>query len=204
MTRPSIVRATRLGTRLRQRLTSLGRDQHGVAAVEFAFILPILFMLFVGAIEFSQAITVDRRVTQVAHSTADLVTRTDRLCTTDASDMMQIIQQLVAPYNASPLRVSIVSVKANINNAANTTVDWSYSHNGGATYAAGASYTLPAGLVTAGQTVVVAESTYNYTPLIFNYFISSAMNLTEKSYLKPRGRNCVSWCNINCATGTPF
>ena len=40
----------------------LRRCNRGVAAVEFGMIVPIMFMLFVGAVEFSQAITVDRRV----------------------------------------------------------------------------------------------------------------------------------------------
>jgi Flp pilus assembly protein TadG len=36
-------------------------------------IVPIMSVMFIGAVELSQAITVDRRVTQVASSTADLV-----------------------------------------------------------------------------------------------------------------------------------
>ena len=41
--------------------------------VEFAFIVPIMAVMFIGAVELSQAIIVDRRVTQIASSTADLV-----------------------------------------------------------------------------------------------------------------------------------
>jgi Flp pilus assembly protein TadG len=52
------------------------KDSSGAAAVEFAMLLPIMFMLFYGTIEFSQALTVDRRVTQIASATADLVART--------------------------------------------------------------------------------------------------------------------------------
>jgi Flp pilus assembly protein TadG len=182
----------------------LGMDERGVAAVEFAFIVPIMATLFIGSVELSQAITVDRRVTQAAHSTADLVTRTDRLCNTDAGDMMLVIEQLLKPYNSAPLAMSIVSVRADPDNPSTTTVDWSFSHNGGTTYSQGASYPLPAGMLTGGQTVVVAEARYAYTPLVFNRFTGSTLSFTEKSYLKPRGRPCVSWCNTNCATGQPF
>jgi len=50
-------------------------DSEGVAAVEFAMIVPIMAIMFIGAVELSQAITVDRRVSQVASATADLVAR---------------------------------------------------------------------------------------------------------------------------------
>ena len=48
-----------------------------MAAVEFAFIVPIMGVMFIGAVELSQAIIVDRRVTQIASSTADLVARAE-------------------------------------------------------------------------------------------------------------------------------
>ena len=57
-----------------------------MAAIEFALIVPIMAVMFIGAVELSQAITVDRRVTQVASSTADLVARAD---TTDLADRDQ-------------------------------------------------------------------------------------------------------------------
>jgi uncharacterized membrane protein len=48
---------------MRQCLARAAACTRGVAAIEFGMIVPIMFMLFVGAIEFSLAITVDRRVT---------------------------------------------------------------------------------------------------------------------------------------------
>ena len=41
-----------------------------MAALEFAFIVPIMGVMFIGAVELSQAIIVDRRVTQIASSTS--------------------------------------------------------------------------------------------------------------------------------------
>ncbi|HRD76380.1 MAG TPA: hypothetical protein PK264_10625, partial [Hyphomicrobiaceae bacterium] len=70
---------------------------------------------------------------------------------------------------------------------------------------AGAAYPhVPAGLLVAGEWVIVGEAVYNYTPLIFNYFITSAFNMEERFFLKPRQKSCVSLEPINCATGNPF
>ncbi|MFM9939634.1 MAG: TadE/TadG family type IV pilus assembly protein [Hyphomicrobiaceae bacterium] len=189
-------------------LARLDRDDRGVAAIEFAMIVPIMFFLFVGAIEFSQALTVDRRVTQSASSTADLIARapTSGLTAAQVDSQLKIIEQLVEPYDLSLLTVKIVSVKAQSvpgNPAAtNYVVDWSRDNRGGTPYPRNTNYAgIPAGLLSAGESVIVAEATYNYQPIIFKYFISSAFDLNEKFYLKPRNASCVHLSPINCVTG---
>ncbi|MEL6227823.1 MAG: TadE/TadG family type IV pilus assembly protein, partial [Pseudomonadota bacterium] len=65
-----------------------GKDEKGIAAVEFALLLPLIFALFVGTIEFSQAITIDRRVTQATSATADLIARTRSTSTAELDSIM--------------------------------------------------------------------------------------------------------------------
>jgi Flp pilus assembly protein TadG len=171
-------------------------------------ILPIMFFLFVGTIEFSQALTVDRRVTQSASSTADLIARapSQGLTTTQVDNELRIIEQLIRPYDIAALTVVILSVKAATapgNPGALTyTVDWSRDNHGGTPYAHNSDYAkIPDGLLAAGESVIVAEAAYNYTPLIFNYFIKNAFNLEERFFLKPRNASCVHLRPVNCVTG---
>ncbi|MBS0240528.1 MAG: pilus assembly protein [Proteobacteria bacterium] len=182
----------------------LGND-NGIAAVEFAMIVPIMFFLFAGAIEFSQALTVDRRVTQSASSTADLIARapSQGLTTGDVDTSMLIVQQLMSPYDTAPLTVNVVSVIAKtVNGNLTYVVDWSRNNSGGTPYAKGNTYNnIPAGLLAAGDSVIVSEANYNYTPLVFNYFITSAFTMSETFYLKPRNASCVSLIPANCVTG---
>ncbi len=186
----------------------IATDTKGVAAVEFAMIVPIMFFLFVGAVEFSQALTVDRRVTQSASSTADLIARapSQGMTTTQVDNELRIIEQLIEPYDLARLTVRIISVKANAvpgnPGAVNYVVDWSRDNRGGTPFARNAPYTsIPAGLLVAGESVIVAEASYNYIPLLFNYFIENAFNLEERFYLKPRNASCVHLHPINCVTG---
>lgn len=171
------------------------RDHNGMAAVEFATLVPILFTLMVGTMEFSQALTVDRRVTQAASSSADLIARSPSSGMTPAEvdGSLKIVEQLIAPYDLSRLNVKIISVRArSTGGAISYTVDWSRDSFGATPYAPGATFTgIPAGLLAAGETVIVADAAYNYVPLIFKYFISSAFDLKEKFYLKPRNASCV-------------
>ena len=199
---------SRLAASASSLLARLDRDERGIAAIEFAMIVPIMFFLFVGAIEFSQALTVDRRVTQSASSTADLIARapTSGLTEAQVDSQLRIIEQLIEPYDLSLLTVKIVSVKAQADPAnpaaTNYVVDWSRDNHGGTPYPRNNTYNgIPNGLLANGESVIIAEATYNYQPLIFKYFISSAFDLNEKFYLKPRNASCVHLRPVNCVTG---
>jgi Flp pilus assembly protein TadG len=190
------LRCVRGATRL---FVGLSRCAKGVAAVEFAFLVPIMFMLFIGTVEFSQALTVDRRVTQIASASADLIARQKKITTSEVEGVMQIIDHLMRPYDPSNLRVTVVNVVAAINDANNTTVCWSYQHNGGASsYSDGQTYALPAGFLEAGNSVIVAEVVYNYQPLIFEYFLTGGVPLRETFYLKPRQSSFVEYNGVKC------
>lgn len=193
-----MTRRARLAIRMMHLARRIRRDHRGVAAVEFAMIFPIMAMLFIGAIEFSQALTVDRRVTQSASSVADLIARAPEtgMTAAEVDGAMKIIEQLVAPYDVSRLTVKIISVRATPSGGGgmNYTVDWSRDSNGQTPYARGSTYTgyLDTSLLDkAGSTVIIGEATYNYVPLIFHYFITEAFDLKEEFFLKPRNASCV-------------
>lgn len=182
------------------RLKGFRKDAGGVAAIEFAMIVPLMLMMFVGAVEFSQAITVDRRVSQVASATADLVARSKELSTSDMTGITQVVEQLVKPYDHTLLKMSIMNVAASPTDATDTKICWSYAHNGGTgAYNKNDPYTLPTGVVEAGDSVVVTEVEYAYEPLIFNHFITSTKNLEEKFYLKPRLSSYVEYDGNDCS-----
>ncbi len=183
----------------RASVLKLARNIEGMAAIEFAMVAPMIVFLFIGTIEFSQALTVDRRVQQVASSTADLIAREKSLTTADLEGIMQITDHLVAPYDALPLRVTVLNVYSAINNAADTKVCWSYNHNGGVhSYAANEKYAMPDGILGKGASAIVAEVTYDYEPLIFRMFIQSTFKMEEVFYLKPRLSNSVEFNSQKC------
>jgi Flp pilus assembly protein TadG len=191
---------------LLQRLTD---NAQGVAAVEFAMIAPLMFFLFVGAIEYSQAIAVDRRVSQSASAMADLVARapSEGVTAQQIDRDLSLVNQLIAPYELSPLTVEVVSVKAvgvpGNPNAVNYVVDWSRNNHNGTPYARNtpAPFGMPQGLLVAGESAIVGRAFYDYTPMIFTYFIREVFTLEEKFYLKPRNSACVHLKPIHCVTG---
>jgi hypothetical protein len=189
--------------RLRALARRVRTDKGGVAAVEFAMIVPIMFLMFVGAVELSQAITVDRRVTQVASSTADLVARAEKqISQNEIGDILKVGGYVLEPYSQGPLTIVLRNVTSSPANALVAKESWVCTYNGAGQAqtcaCANTSFTLPPNLVSTNDSVVVAEATYTYTPLIFDYFLKRALagssgapgtyTLSEKIYVKPRGQ----------------
>jgi Flp pilus assembly protein TadG len=113
---------------LNRRLRSLAGDERGVSAVEFALILPLMLTLYLGAVELSQGIAADRKVTMTARTTADLVSQVTSLSTTDISNSLSAASAVMAPYPVSNLKVTVSSVAVDANSKA--TIAWSCSLNG--------------------------------------------------------------------------
>jgi Flp pilus assembly protein TadG len=190
-----------LGARANALLRRWRRDARGMAAVEFALIVPMMAVMFIGAVELSQAITVDRRVTQVAASTADLVARAEKqISQTEITDIMRVGGYILKPFSQSPVQIIIRNVTSSPTNATIAKQSWSCTYKGaGQTQTCACSstaYTLPGNLVSTNDSVVISEVTYGYKPVLFDFFLkqgggadsTGAYTMTETIYLKPRGQ----------------
>ena len=190
----------RLAVHVRRLVGAWKADTGGVAAIEFALIAPLMAAMFVGAVEMSQAITIDRRVTQIAGSTADLVARADKtISQSEIGDIMRVGSYIMKPYSSTPIRIVLRNVTSSPASASQTKQSWTCSYNGtGGTQTCectNTSFTLPANMVTTNDSVVVAEVTYDYVPLVFNYIMKrtwggsgSSYTLSETIYMKPRSQ----------------
>ena len=63
--------------RAKGRLINFFKNSQAVAAVEFALIAPILLILFVGAVEISLLVSVDRKISRTSSAVADLIAQGD-------------------------------------------------------------------------------------------------------------------------------
>ncbi len=190
------------------RARRLTKAQEGVAAVEFALILPIMFFMFMGAVELSQGVTVDRRVSQVASTVGDLVARAETSILKDqVEDITKVGSYLIAPFTSQRLKMTIRSVSSSSTSATDTKEKWRcISDNATGTPAftcecvnvggGGTAFTLPTGLVGINDSVVISEVQYGYQPLpTFDKFFKSAWGagtggvytLKDTIYQKPRG-----------------
>jgi Flp pilus assembly protein TadG len=170
------------------RATSFERligDRRGVSAIEFAMLAPVVILLYVGIAELGNAMTMYRRVANVASTAADLTAQVKTVATADLQDIASASSSILAPYSTTPLKIVVSSVVADQNN--NGKVAWSYA-NKGAGRAANSRYAVPVGLTEPGSSVIVSEVTYAFTPLVDlqSVFSPGSFDMTRTFYARPR------------------
>lgn len=167
---------------VRLRIAQLQSDERGVSAVEFAFLLPLMITLYLGAVEISQAISADRKVSLTSRTMADLVSQVSSIDSAGLSDVFNASTSVMAPFVITPLKVTVTSVSIDANNKA--TVSWSCTR-GGSAHAVGSTVTVPAALNSANSSLIWSEVSYVYTPAV-GYIITGPLNLSDQLYMAPR------------------
>ena len=167
-------------------------NEDGVAAVEFALVMPILITLFLGAVEFSHAITVNRKVVALTSASADLVAQRETINTAEMSNVFDASSAVLTPYSTTSLTIVVTSVLIDGNGDA--TVGWSKEFQGGTAHSVGASVTLPADLQFPNSSLIMAESGYDFTSTIGKYLLNG-VHMGDTFYLRPRASPTVVWEN---------
>ena len=174
----------------------LGASKDGIAAVEFAYLAPVMLLMFAGAFEVSRAIGVDRRFAIITAMTGDLVARENDVDPAKLDGMMKAIDHVMKPYDTSTLKIGVISVQVENNTPR---VKWTYSHNNAQVpqkCSTVGSDDLPPGLVDDRGSVILVKSNYTYAPFFVNYdemmqIFEGKLNWEDKSTHTPRGVNCV-------------
>ncbi len=178
----------------------LARDVRGVAAVEFGYIAPVMMIMLIGTIEVSRALAMDRRFGQVTSMVADLVAREKKMTAADLNAIYDIVSHVMSPFDSSTLKIKVIPVKANPSNATQTLVYASTpnrpSLHGAAQPAKCSAYALTNGMVAAGASVIVVETSFDYKPIFVGNIVPAA-TWTDKAILAPRN-SCVDFDNDNC------
>lgn len=93
--------------RARFSAASLMEDRRGIAAAEFALILPVMLVLFFGTLEFSSGVAVDRKVTLMARTLADLTSQTLSVANSDLTSFFNASNAIMTPYSGTPTQATV-------------------------------------------------------------------------------------------------
>jgi Flp pilus assembly protein TadG len=167
---------------LNRLLSRLGRETRGVAAVEFAIILPLMTILYLGVVETATALIADRKTTAMASTAADLAAQAMVLTNSDISDIFGAARAIMQPYDASSIQIRITSASDQGNGKVR--VDWSDGHNM-TPRSKGQTITVPDNIVFANGSVIIAEVAYTYKST-FTEYASGDIEMTDKFYARPR------------------
>jgi Flp pilus assembly protein TadG len=188
--------------RLAGRLRRIGRivsDRRGVAAVEFAFVVPLLMSMYFVTMEVSQAIETNKKVSRVGSMVADLITQQQATSKSEVDAIMAIGGALLQPYNRSLPKIVVTAIQITTDATPKAEVFWSRKLENGTTSPAatkGTTTTVPAALNTPGSFLVRVESDLAYKPVITwaaedkpTLGLTAAfdnISMSETYYLRPR------------------
>ena len=156
-------------------------DERGVSAIEFAMLAPVLILFYMGMTEFCQGFMAQKRMGHVSAMVADLIAQEETVTPATVDDIFDIGGLIMKPFPTATLNQRVSSVSRASGSA---TVDWSRG-DGMTARAVGSTMTLPADLVEDGESVIVAEVTYDYDSAA-DYLMPGLTRFSHTYYLRPR------------------
>jgi Flp pilus assembly protein TadG len=183
---------------IRAALARFGRDRRGIAAIEFAFIAPILLAMYFLTMEVSQAIETNKKLSRVGSMVADLITQQGSVTKSDLDAIMKIADTTLLPYHRSTPNIYITGISIG-GDPLKATVAWSRKMVAGA-YAANEAKNketaVPASLMIPNSFLVRVVSDLDYKPviqwaaedrgLLGMSAAFSSLSMGETYYLRPR------------------
>ncbi len=151
----------------------------GAIAIEFAFIFPIMIVIYFGVVEMSHALAANRKVTMLTSTVGDLVAQFPAITTADLVGIYDAAEEIMRPFptdGIGQLRINVYSV---------STVpadDWNYSPQGECT---GGAPAVPPALLASGGSVIVAHVCYVHNSILHRFFTTDP-TFTDTFYLRPR------------------
>ena len=164
------------------------RANDGLAAIEFAMLLPFLVTMFLGSIELTDALACKQKVTGLAATAADLIAQEKNVTDADISNVFSAVNSIVYPYPNTNVKVVITSLT--YDSATTGRVAWSSAQNASAR-AVNSVVTVPTGVITSGGSVILAEITYPYTSRVSTY-LTGTTYMTSTFYARPRRSSTVT------------
>lgn len=159
----------RAGAQFLERARRLFRDRSGVAALEFALVVPLLLCLYFVTMEVAQAIETNKKVGRIASMSGDLVAQLQEVSKSELEGIMRIGESTLQPYNRSRASITITAIEVTDEATPQTRVVWSRKLVDGSFSvgeAKNTAVTIPPALRIKGSFLIRAESSLAYAPVI--------------------------------------
>jgi Flp pilus assembly protein TadG len=160
------------------------KAKSGMAAAEFALIVPVMVAFFFGMAELGDYILAARKVANISSTAADLTSQTPSVTNAEMNEIMNALAVIIRPLDPSTSTIRISSIVAD--NQGRLSVRWSDARRTSAYNAGSAAPSwVPTNIVPANQSVIVAEVTLRYQTL-FGMYLTSGITISDNFFLKPR------------------
>jgi Flp pilus assembly protein TadG len=188
--------------RTRRSIAELASDRRGIAATEFAFIVPLMLVMFFGTVELCSGVASDRKVSLMARTLADLASQNTSVTATQLQNFFNASNAIMWPYVPSPppapnpVNTTITELYVDPSTLA-ARVQWSV---GSAPHVQGGTLPIPSQLQTGNTYLLFSEVNFQYVPTIGYVMAKGGVNLSDVAYTRPRQSLCVMYGTTSCTT----
>ena len=181
------------------------KNDKGVAAIEMAFIMPFMLLLYFGLVDITVLISMNRKITSAASTTADLVTQQrNAVLKSYITDTFNATAMIVAPTPSSEVRVELFGFR---NVGGTITKMWQTNNGVGPSCGSVPTTTTMASLMTAGNDVIVARTCMNFTPAVATFMGTNIVGATtfllnQSISIRPRSTLQLNCYQTTVAAGT--
>jgi len=168
-----------------KRLRRFKRAESGAAGTEFALLAALIMVpLLLGSVELIDVLGTNKRAQNAAASLADVVARDTEISNAEIAGLWDALDVLMYPDTSGNMRVVLTSVR--IVSTTSATVVWSEAHGAGAIRrTTGSSVTLDSRMMVPGTSIIMAETSYTYEPLL-GFLFPGNMQMTHDAYRRSR------------------
>jgi Flp pilus assembly protein TadG len=185
-----------LRLRVRRSWRDLFVHAGGVAAIEFALVVPLVIIVYAGGFELVQAATVNRKLTDTTVQLANVTTQYTSVASADLNNIFAASSQIMAPYPTSSLTIVVSEVQTDA--SSHGTVAWSQGYpTGTPCLAKNSAVSLPAGFASPSSFYVLVQTTYSYAPTIGSAFVHT-IPMTDQIFMVPRQSTSIPATGTSC------
>lgn len=173
--------------------------ERGIVAIEMAFIMPTILLLYFGLMDITGLVSANRKITASASITADLVgQQKTSIIKATIDDQYNATAMIMSPTDITKVRVEVFGYRKVSGAAAKI---WHTSNNNGpACSATDPDTTNMLTLMAAGNDLIVARSCMTFTPYVTTFFGNVLLGSTSflvKQTISVRPRSSL---DITCYT----
>ena len=155
------------------------RDRRGVAAVEAAFVIPVLVILLFGSVGAFDLFRADRSISHSANTVVDLASRMEVMNDQNRDALFATGQALLGKFSSnSDYAISLASI---LNDGTQLTVVWSEANANGAEIVDGELASLDLPDIPENESVIFVRVENNYAPIF-----GSGLDFDRESSRRPR------------------
>ncbi len=169
----------------RKLVGKLKRDDSGMAAIEMAFIFPVMVTMLVGLVDVTDGLSANRKVTITANTLGDLISQEPG--TTDRTNLDGIFAgaiQTMVPYDGTLVGLEVFTFRKIGSNAPK--LEWEYRSGTNCGAAPGVTGEMTT-LMSQGNDLIISRACYNFSYILGSLFSgATSFKMEDEMTLRPR------------------